>query len=144
MRVSKKKSGLYKRSSPQRTVFLYILAAFFMLIFGAFLLNTQKSNISSFLRQLMVREYTISYDGAMFTPEFVVIHLGDKVTVENSSLKAMEIAAGRHENHKTLNGFQEKIVGSKEEYTFTPLESGVFDLHDHFNPKNLGTLIIDR
>ena len=90
------------------------------------------------------KRHTIFYDGALFTPEFVVIHLGDPVTIKNSSQKPMEIAVGKHENHKTLNGFQEKIINSKEEYTFTPQESGVFDLHDHFNPKKFGYIIIDK
>lgn len=91
-----------------------------------------------------IKRHTIFYDGVLFTPEFVVIHLGDTVTIRNSSQKPMDIAVGRHENHKTLNGFQEKIINSKEEYTFTPQEKGVFDLHDHFNPKKLGYIIIDN
>ena len=56
----------------------------------------------------------------------------------------MEIAVGKHENHQILNGFQEKIIDSKGEYVFTPLERGVFDIHNHLNPKKPGTLIIDN
>ncbi|OGY09367.1 MAG: hypothetical protein A2700_01785 [Candidatus Blackburnbacteria bacterium RIFCSPHIGHO2_01_FULL_44_64] len=89
-------------------------------------------------------KHAISYDGEAFAPEFIVIHLGDSVKIKNSSQKPAEIAVGRHENHKTLSGFQERIIKPKEEYAFTPLEKGVFDLHNHLNPKNQGYLIIDK
>lgn len=94
--------------------------------------------------QMVSKRYTILYDGTLFTPEFIVIRLGDSVTIKNNSQTPMEIAVGRHENHKTLNGFQEKIINSNKEYTFIPQERGVFDLHDHFNPKKLGYIIVDK
>ncbi|OGY08086.1 MAG: hypothetical protein A2782_03675 [Candidatus Blackburnbacteria bacterium RIFCSPHIGHO2_01_FULL_43_15b] len=90
------------------------------------------------------KRHTIFYDGLMFSPELLVIRFGDSVTVYNNSTKAMEVAAGKHENHKNLQGFEEKIVKPETTYTFTPLEKGAFDFHDHLNPKKLGILAIDE
>lgn len=113
-------------------------------LIGILLYSLPIKNISEQIKALTIKNHTIAYDGISFTPEFVVIHLGDSITIKNNSQKAMEIAVGLHENHKTLNGFQEKIINSKKEYAFVPQERGVFDLHDHFNPKKLGYIIIDK
>ncbi|TSC88724.1 MAG: hypothetical protein G01um10145_750 [Microgenomates group bacterium Gr01-1014_5] len=122
------------RIASLRTItFIFLICA--ITLFGILLYSFQKEYI---------KRHTVLYDGALFTPEFVVIHLGDPVIIKNSSQKPMEIAVGRHENHKTLSGFQEKIINPKEEYAFTPQERGIFDLHDHFNPKKFGYIIIDK
>lgn len=122
-----KKTKKWKLSLFTYAIFVSILAIALFLIY-------QKAN----------RTHTISYDGVIFTPEFIVLHLGDSVNIKNTSQTEIEAAVGKHENHQRLKGFQEKIIKPKEGYTFTPLEKGVFDLHNHLNPKNTGYLIIDK
>ncbi len=89
------------------------------------------------------QKHMIVYDGLTFNPVLLVIDLGDSVTVSNKSNKVMEVAAGKHDDHKNLKGFEEKIVKAGETYSFIPEEKGIFDLHDHLNPKKLGVLVID-
>ena len=88
------------------------------------------------------QKHKIVYDGLVFTPDLLVIDLDDSVIVYNNSAKVMEIAAGKHNDHKNLKGFEEKIIKSGETYSFMPEEKGIFDLHDHLNPKKLGALVV--
>lgn len=90
------------------------------------------------------KKYLVNYDGEAFTPQGLVIKFGDSVIVKNSSQTKMEYAMGSHENHRALKGFEEKIIEANATYTFTPQEKGIFDFHDHFNPKKIGVLIINE
>lgn len=130
-----------KDSSVRTKTILTICA---ITLAGILLYSLRKENLSQQVKAFITKRHTILYDGALFTPEFVVIHLGSSVTIKNSSQTPMEIAVGKHDNHKTLRGFQEKIIKPETKYTFTPQEKGVFDLHNHLHPKKLGTLIIDE
>lgn len=127
-----------------KTFLLAVLTIGAIIFAGIFFYSFQKENITQRFKAFTIKRHTVLYDGTIFTPEFVVIHLGDTVAIKNNSQTPMSIAVGRHENHKTLNGFQEKIINSKQEYTFTPQEKGVFDIHDHLNPKKLGYLVVDN
>ncbi|MBI4029392.1 MAG: hypothetical protein HY376_03425 [Candidatus Blackburnbacteria bacterium] len=89
------------------------------------------------------QKHTIFYDGSTFNPGLLVIGLGDSVTVSNNSIRVMEVAVGKHEDHKNLKGFEEKIINSGGAYSFVSEERGVFDLHDHLHPKKLGVLVVD-
>ncbi|MBI2036016.1 hypothetical protein HYT17_00045 [Candidatus Microgenomates bacterium] len=91
---------------------------------------------------LRPKQHVVYYDGQKFTPQFLTIKLGDSVTVKNNSYTYMELAVGEHKSHRTLAGFEEKVVEAQAAYTFTPGEKGVFDFHDHLNPKKLGLLTI--
>lgn len=139
-KIRKKKKRAEKSFFQGKTlVFLCIT-----ILIGIFFYTVGKSNIARLIRTLTVKEHTISYNGTAFIPEFVVIRLDDSVSIKNTSQVSIEIAVGRHENHKTLKGFEEENVKPEEVYTFTPLEKGVFDLHNHLNPQKLGFLIIDK
>ena len=141
MKSVNKKSKSARNSSVQTKTVLIICA---ITLVGILLYGLQKENILQQIKTFTIKRHTILYDGKLFTPEFVVIHLGESVTIKNISQAPIEIAVGKHENHQILDGFQEKIIDSKGEYVFTPLERGVFDIHNHLNPKKLGTLIIDE
>ena len=125
-----------------RTTIITLLVV--AVVAGILAFNNHKSKILYAYKILTTSQHTISYNGENFQPKFVVIHLGDSVTVKNDSIKSMEIAVGRHDNHETLEGFEEKIVKPETSYTFSPREKGVFDLHDHKNPKELGALVVDE
>lgn len=137
MRTAKK-----KRSKNLLHLIIFLFSLTF--IVGISLLYYQKANVSHFIRRLTVEQHSISYNGETFVPEFKVIKLGDSVSFKNNSQTSMEIAVGRHENHRILKGFKEKILEANATYTFIPEETGVFYLHDHLNPKNLGFLIVDN
>lgn len=113
-------------------------------VIGIFAYNSHKEKISYAYKVLITNQHNISYDGENFHPEFVVTQLGDSVTVKNDSAKQMQIAVGRHDNHEDLKGFEETIIKPASSYAFSPQEKGVFDLHDHKNPKNLGYLVINQ
>lgn len=90
------------------------------------------------------KKYLVNYDGQVFTPQGLAIKLGDSVIIKNNSQTKMEFAIGSHENHRALRGFEEKIIEANTTYRFTPEEKGIFDFHDHFNPKKIGVLIINE
>ncbi len=92
---------------------------------------------------LLPKNYFIYYDGEKFTPQGVIIKLGDSVSIKNNSQAKIEFAMGTHENHRLLKGFEEKIIEANTMYTFTPQETGIFDFHNHFNPKKIGVMIIN-
>lgn len=114
--MSKKKSGFL--------IFLMVVGAVILIL------------------MLQPKRHTVSYDGNNFTPQSLTIKLGDSVSVKNNSQTYMEMAVGEHKSHRTLKGFEEKVVEAGEVYIFTPAEKGIFDFHDHLNPKKLGILII--
>lgn len=93
---------------------------------------------------LSPRKHFISYNGEIFTPQGITIKLGDIVSVKNNSQAEMEFAVGQHANHKTLKGYEERIIETNATYTFIPQEEGIFDFHDHLNPKKIGVLIINN
>ncbi|GEM_PF-5447599 len=92
---------------------------------------------------LLPKRHTVYYDGQKFSPQSLTIKLGDSVSVKNNSQTYMEIAVGEHKSHRNLKGFEEKVVEAGVVYAFIPQEKGIFDFHDHLNPKKLGILTIE-
>ena len=90
------------------------------------------------------KKHFIYYDGETFTPQGLTIKFGDSVSIKNNAPSYMEFAIGQHANHKTLKGFEEKVIEANTVYTFAPQENGIFDFHNHLNPKKIGVLIINE
>ena len=87
--------------------------------------------------------YTITFKDDNFTPESLTIKVGDVITLKNDSKDDLELAIGKHENHDSLKGFEEKVIKSSETYTFSPKETGKFTYHNHLKPKKYGNLTIE-
>ena len=87
---------------------------------------------------------TVAYTDSGFSPASLSVNMGDVVTFVNNSSKMMWIASAPHPTHTAYPGFDAK-KGSEEggSYTFTFSKKGTWKYHNHLNPSDFGTVIVE-
>jgi len=96
----------------------------------------------------------VIYGANGFSPSTVTIHQGDSVTFKNQSSIDMLVASNPHPTHQAYSGttrvehcpdtsgvaFDQCSVGTA--YTFTFQKIGTWGYHNHSNPTDKGTVIV--
>ncbi len=104
----------------------------------------------------------ITYTNKGFNPNYITVRTGSQVEWINTSDKLMWVASDPHPSHTDLPGFDEKgiegnnvdislqIFASKayahtgqKEYRYTFLKPGVWKYHNHLNPADRGTIVVE-
>lgn len=86
---------------------------------------------------------TITYTDNGFSPQTITVKVGTPVTFVNQSSTGMWVASNPHPVHTDLPGFDEKqSVDSGGSYTYTFEKVGSWGFHNHRNPSDGGTVIV--
>jgi plastocyanin len=86
----------------------------------------------------------ISYTDSGFSPSNINIALNETVKFTNNSTKKMWVASDPHPAHTIYPEFDaKKAMDSGESYTFTFTKLGSWGFHNHFNPEDKGTVVVN-
>lgn len=89
-----------------------------------------------------VKTVTLTKDG--FSPASITIKMGEKVIFKNEGTDQMWVASGPHPTHTNYPEFDEKTAVSKgQSYEFTFTKVGSWKYHNHLNPEERGTVIVE-
>lgn len=101
---------------------------------------------------------TVTLTSSGFEPQTLTVKVGTTVTWIDKSSDPMWIASGVHPIHSLYDGtsFSEhckagysgptpfdECEGSSNDYSFTFTKKGTFIYHDHLNPSETGTIVVE-
>lgn len=87
----------------------------------------------------------IEYTDSGFSPKTITVEEGEAVTWVNQSTKGMWVASAPHPAHTDYPGFDQKESGSRgEKYTFNFDQIGTWKYHNHVNPADTGTIVVEE
>lgn len=86
----------------------------------------------------------VDYDGSKFTPSTVTINAGDTVAFKNTGSSAsVWPASDPHPTHTDYPGFDAlKGIAPGGTYSFTFTKTGSWGYHNHLNPAQQGTIVV--
>lgn len=85
---------------------------------------------------------TVVFQNGQFTPKTVTIKAGQSVSFINMSDSQIQVASDPHPTHTNLKGFQSNNLDKDDAYLFIFSKAGTWGYHDHLNPSNTGTVIV--
>jgi len=86
---------------------------------------------------------TVAYNDQGFTPAVLTVKAGTAVTFVNQSSGTMWVASNPHPTHTDLPGFDEHTaVPNGGTYTYTFVKAGTWGYHNHVNPSDGGTVVV--
>ncbi|KKR33738.1 MAG: Plastocyanin [Candidatus Gottesmanbacteria bacterium GW2011_GWC2_39_8] len=87
---------------------------------------------------------TVEYSENGFSPQMVLVKAGSTVTFVNKGSDLMWVASSPHPQHTDLAGF-DALKGYKtgESYTYTFTQIGTWKFHNHLNPKDFGSVVVE-
>lgn len=85
----------------------------------------------------------ITFDGSEFTPETLTVKTGTTVTVKNTSSKTIQFDSDPHPAHTDNKDLNAGTVTAGQSITFVAVNKGTFGYHDHLNPSETGTIIVE-
>lgn len=88
-------------------------------------------------------EATITYSDDGFTPSNLTVQAGDVVTIKNDSSDAMEFNSAVHPTHTENTELNIGEVAAGASKTFTVNKVGTWNYHNHLNPNDTGTLVVE-
>lgn len=90
------------------------------------------------------KSISVSLTDSGYVPKSISINAGDTVTFTNNSSGKMWTASGPHPQHTDYPGFDEKSAANNgESYSFTFTKVGRWSYHNHLNPSQFGTVIVN-
>lgn len=91
-------------------------------------------------------ESTVTYTGAGFSPSTLTIKVGTKIVWVNKSSDQVKVGVNPHPIHTgdrvITNGEFTLDLAAGESKTVTVNKTGNFDYHNHLNPSQTGTIIV--
>jgi len=86
----------------------------------------------------------VTYEGSRFSPNVLRVKAGATVTFKNESSDPMWVASNPHPIHTDYPGFDAKRGYAKgESYSFAFTKLGSWKYHNHLNPGEDGTIIVE-
>lgn len=86
---------------------------------------------------------TIVYTDDGFVPSSVTVKSGDKISVQNKSSRSLQFSSAPHPSHTENRELNQNTLPAGGSQTFTVTTKGRFGFHDHLNPSNTGTLVVE-
>ncbi len=87
---------------------------------------------------------TVRYTNSGYEPRELRITAGETVTFINESDDTVWTASAPHPAHTNYPGFDElKASNPGESYSFTFTETGAWRYHNHVNPGQMGSIIVE-
>ena len=89
-------------------------------------------------------ENEVTYSSNGFTPKTLTVTVGTEVTFINTSSDSMWVASNPHPIHADYSGFDaRRSYGTGESYTFTFTKKGTWGYHNHRDPGDTGTVVVE-
>ncbi|NBV77282.1 hypothetical protein EBR66_03925 [bacterium] len=86
---------------------------------------------------------TVTWNGSGFTPKEVLIQKGGTVRFVNDSTTPVWPASDSHPSHNRLKGFDPAMgVVPGASWSFTFENAGVWDFHNHLEPRYVGRILV--
>ncbi len=86
----------------------------------------------------------VTYDELGFSPNIIRVKVGTTVIFKNQESELMWVASNPHPIHTDYSGLDAKRGYAKgESYSFTFTKSGSRKYHNHLNPGEGGTIIVE-
>lgn len=108
--------------------------------------NTNSNNMAALTNlpsSRPARLYSVFYDGGVFSPTNLRIHVGDAVKFQNSrTAAAIWVISDPHPIHNGLAGLNSGELSVKGYFTYTFNLPGIFGYHNEKNPNETGSIIV--
>ena len=89
------------------------------------------------------RTYSVFYSGGVFSPTNLRIRGGDTVKFQNNSLVSVKISPDTEKDQESGIGFENiGEIQSKNSFSYTFSNIGIFNYHNEKNPNEAGAIII--
>lgn len=85
---------------------------------------------------------TITYSDSGFSPSKTTVKSGDTVAIKNTSSADMQFDSDPHPVHTADEELNVGAVSPGETMTFTVTTKGTFGYHNHLNPSDKGTIVV--
>ncbi len=86
----------------------------------------------------------VTHTDAGFMPNRLTVPVGTTVTFTNSSSQSMWVASNPHPTHTDYPGFDAlRPYNQGESYTFTFSKGGTFGYHNHLNPSQGASILVE-
>jgi plastocyanin len=85
---------------------------------------------------------TITYSDSGFSPSTITVKAGSKVEIKNTSSHDMQFDSDPHPVHTDDTELNVGTVASGQSMTFTVNKTGTHGYHNHLNPSDTGTIIV--
>lgn len=89
------------------------------------------------------QETVITYSDSGFSPNKITVHSGSKVTIKNTSSHGMQFDSDPHPVHTNDPELNVGGVDGGEQTSFTVDKKGTFGYHNHLNPAQTGTIVVE-
>jgi plastocyanin len=86
---------------------------------------------------------TITYSDSGFSPEKLTVPTGTKVTIKNDSSRSLQFDSDPHPAHTDNEELNVDNVDEGDSETFTVTRAGTFGYHNHLNPSDEGTIVVE-
>ena len=86
---------------------------------------------------------TITYTASGFSPETVTVKSGDTIVIKNESTNNLQFDSDPHPIHTDNPELNVELVGPGKDMAFTVSEIGTFGYHNHLNPAQAGTIVVE-
>ena len=87
---------------------------------------------------------TVIYTNAGFSPQVLRVPKGTQVTFRNDTTSPMWVASDPHPTHTNYPGFDAlKSMNQGQVYVFTFTKTGSWGYHNHLNPSQGGTIVVE-
>lgn len=85
---------------------------------------------------------TIIYSNSGFSPSKITVKSGDSVAIKNTSPGDMQFDSDPHPVHTDDEELNAGAVAPGQTVTFTVTTKGTFGYHNHLNPSDTGTIVV--
>jgi plastocyanin len=85
---------------------------------------------------------TITYSDSGFSPSKTTVKSGDTVAIKNTSSSDMQFDSDPHPVHTDDEELNAGTVAPGQTVTFTVTTKGTFGFHNHLNPGDTGTIVV--
>jgi plastocyanin len=85
---------------------------------------------------------TITYSDNGFSPSTLTVKAGTTITIKNTSSSDMQFDSDPHPAHTDDPELNVGIVSPGQSMTFTVTTTGTHGYHNHLNPSDTGTIVV--
>lgn len=118
------------------------LAAILILIGGYYFLSKNNYQAPG-VAPISVAGNIVTYTDSGFVPASISIKVGEVVVFKNNSSGGMRVASNPHPVHTDLPGFDSnQVISSGESFSYTFVKVGSWGYHNHLNPSQGGTVVV--
>jgi plastocyanin len=132
---------------PKKNIIIVVVLLVVVIAGGAFwMLRTpanKTDNTSTKSSTSTGQTTTITYGDSGFSPSTVTVHSGDTISIKNDSSRSMQFDSDPHPIHTDDPELNVGAVTPGESMSFTVSQKGTHGYHNHLNPSDKGTIVVE-